>query len=219
MSTPSSTPVAKRPRTRKSSAERSREIHDVAVDIAREEGLSALTIRAVAARAGVAPGLVPHYVGSMDELVAHTFTAVTAAELDLVRRAVSAAEDPLDQLAGVIETVLGRDHDDITLVWVDAWSLGRGSALLAAAIDEQMAAWEEGVAEILRAGQEAGAFRVADPDIAAGHIVALIDGISAHALARSSDTSDFASRLAQACETLVGTSAGAITSRLSDADG
>jgi AcrR family transcriptional regulator len=56
-----------RPRTRKSPQQRSAEIHEAAIMLAQEAGLSALTLRAVAARAAVAPGLVAHYASNMDD--------------------------------------------------------------------------------------------------------------------------------------------------------
>ena len=60
-------------RTRKSPAERRDEIAAAARDIALADGLVAVTLRAVAARVGVAPGLVAHHVDGMDALVADTF--------------------------------------------------------------------------------------------------------------------------------------------------
>ncbi|UUT34901.1 TetR family transcriptional regulator C-terminal domain-containing protein [Microbacterium elymi] len=64
-------------------------------------------------------------------------------------------------------TVLGRDHDDITLVWVDAWSLGRINPALAAAIDEHMAGWQSFIAGIVRGGRGGGEFQTDDPDAVA----------------------------------------------------
>ena len=64
-----STPVRTRA-ARKSPAERSAEIAEAARLLALEQGLTAVTLRAIAARAGVAPALVAHYQPSMDALVA-----------------------------------------------------------------------------------------------------------------------------------------------------
>ena len=209
MSTPGT-----RTRTRKSPHQRSAEIHSAAVEIARENGLSALTLRAVAARAGVAPGLVAHYADSMDDLVARAFRELVASELEQVRAEVTLVEDPPARLARMIATVLASDHDDITLVWVDAWSLGRGSAALGAAIDEQMGAWQAFISGIIEDGRAGGLFRTDAPDAVAWQILAMIDGISAHALTRGTDAAAFAMRLAQACETLVGTEPDAIVAHL-----
>lgn len=203
-----------RPRTRKSPQQRSGEIHDAAVSLAREEGLSALTLRAVAARAGVVPGLVAHYASSMDELLARTFRELTASELDDVRAQTETEAEPAARMARMISTVLSSGHNDVTLVWVDAWSLGRGSAALSVAIDEQMAAWQSFIARIIEDGRAAGVFRTEDTDAVAWQILAMIDGIAAHALTRRTDAALFAARLAQACETLVGAAPGAIGEHL-----
>uniref|UniRef100_UPI0035B20C3D TetR family transcriptional regulator n=1 Tax=Microbacterium sp. TaxID=51671 RepID=UPI0035B20C3D len=58
--------------TRRSAAERLQQISSAAQALAREAGLSAVTLRAVATEIGVAPALVAHYVPSMDALVGDT---------------------------------------------------------------------------------------------------------------------------------------------------
>ena len=199
-----------RTRTRKSPGQRSAEIHEAAVAIAREQGLSALTLRSVATRAGVAPGLVAHYTESMDELVATTFRELTASELEDVRQHVDGSADPGERMGRMLATVLAHDHENITLVWVDSWSLGRGNAPLSVAIDEQMGAWQEFIAGIARDGEDAGVFETDDADAVAWQILAMIDGISAHALTRRTDPTPFVSRLARACETLLGARQGTI---------
>ncbi|MEV7632537.1 TetR family transcriptional regulator C-terminal domain-containing protein [Microbacterium sp. NPDC089318] len=209
-----STPAA-RTRTRKSPQQRSAEIHDAALAVARAEGLSALTLRSVASRAGVASGLVAHYVENMDELVARTFRELVGAELDEVKAEVALVDPPHARMARMIETVLDSSHNDITLIWVDAWSLGRGSAALAEAIEEQMAAWQTFIAEVIDEGRDAGLFSTDDSSAISWQILAMIDGIAAHALTRRTDAAAFAARLAQACETLVGARAGTIVAELS----
>lgn len=199
-----------RTRTRLAPTERAAQIRAAAAALAREQGLAALTLRAIAQRAGVAPGLVAHYATSMDDLVAAVFVELTGAELGDVRTRVEASRGPAAQLATLFETVLGHDHEDITLVWVDAWSLGRGNAALAAAIDEQMDAWRAFLADVVREGRHAGLFAVDDPDAAAWQILAMIDGVSAHALVAGADPAPFAARLAQACEALVGAAPGTV---------
>ena len=208
-----STPDA-RPRTRKSPEQRAGEINDAAIALAREEGLSALTLRAVAGRAGVASGLVSHYASSMDELIARTFGELTAGELADVRAQSETAGDATARMARMISTVLSSGHDDITLVWVDAWSLGRGSAALSAAIDEQMTAWQAFIAQLIEDGRRTGVFRTDDTDAVAWQILAMLDGIAAHALTRRTDAALFTARLAQACETLVGAVPGSIGEHL-----
>ena len=61
---------------RRPPAERRAELAASARAVALDEGLAAVTLRAVAARAGVTPALVAHYHESMDALVAETFTSI-----------------------------------------------------------------------------------------------------------------------------------------------
>lgn len=203
-----------RPRVRKTPEQRSGEIYAAAVELAREIGLSGLTLRSVATRVGVAPGLVAHYVGSMEALVAQTFSELVGAELVEVRDEAAAVQGAEARLASVISTVLRSDHDDITLVWVDAWSLGRNSPALSDAIDEQMNAWQQCIAEIIAQGSSEGVFQVDDGEAVAWQMLAMIDGIASHALTRGTDAALFAARLAQAYETLVGCQAGGIEREL-----
>ena len=76
-----STPTRARA-SRKSPAQRSAEIADAARHVALEQGLAAVTLRSIAARASVTPALVAHYQPNMDALVASTFGTIVAAEID-----------------------------------------------------------------------------------------------------------------------------------------
>lgn len=203
-----------RARTRLDPTQRAAQIRAAARDVAREGGLNALTLRAVAQRAGVVPGLVSHYAVTMDDLVAGVFADIVGGELDDLRVLVAPLGGPMDRLACVFSTVLSSGHSDTTLVWVDAWSRSRHNAALTAAIDQQMSRWHSFVVDIIEAGRTVGDFATTDPDSVAWHVVALIDGLSVNTLARGTDPAPFVHRLALAAETLVGAPVGALTSRL-----
>ncbi len=196
-------------RTRKSPEQRAAEIHLAAVELAREQGLAALTLRSVAERAGVTPALVAHYCPSMDALVAEVFGDVVGAELAEVRSLVVGT--PGQRLARLFATILGDGRDDVTLVWVEGWAHGRRNPALAAAIDEQMGAWQTFITDIIADGCHAGVFTTDDPDAVAWQLLGMIDGLAAHALARGTDSAPFVARLARASEVLVGAEPGTIT--------
>ncbi|AMB59851.1 TetR/AcrR family transcriptional regulator [Microterricola viridarii] len=202
-----------RVRTRKPPAQRSAEIFAAACALAREGGLSTLALRAVAQRAGVAPGLVAHYGSGMDNLVAAVFSELVANELVEVQTWVDTGTSSAQRLALLIDTVLGGDRDDLTLVWVDAWSLGRHNPALSVAIDTQMNAWHALLAEIITEGRRTGEFTTDDPDAIAWQLLGMLDGLSAHALARGTDSAPFIERLASAAELLVGAKPGAVTTQ------
>lgn len=201
MSTPS--------RTRKTPEARASEIRAAAAELARDQGIAALTLRSVAERAGVTPALVAHYSDGMDELVAQAFSDVVGGELAEVR--AIEADAPARRLARVFAAILGGDRRDVTLVWVEAWAQARRNAALSHAIDAQMGAWQDFMAAIILDGCRAGEFTSDDPDAVAGQLLAMIDGLAAHAMARGADPAPFIARLARASEVLLGTEPGSVT--------
>lgn len=70
---------------------------DAAAQIMREEGYAAATVRRVAARAGVKPGLIYYYFDTMDDLFVAVLRAGADASLARMRRAIT-ADDPLRAL-------------------------------------------------------------------------------------------------------------------------
>src|SRR5215212_460738 len=118
---------------RKSPAERSAEIADAARSIALEQGLAAVTLRSIAARIDVAPALVAHYEPNMEALIASTFAGVVAGEIDDVITLLAGLATPRERLAALLATLLDGTRDDVTVVWVEAWALGRRNGSLAAA--------------------------------------------------------------------------------------
>jgi AcrR family transcriptional regulator len=174
-------PSASRRIERKHPGERAAEILAAARSIALEDGLVAVTQRAVAARMGVAPALITHYRSSMEQLVADTFSAVVGAELDEVREATRTGS-PRQRLQGFVRTALDPARDDVTAVWVDAWSLGRRNGALAAAVREQADAWRGHAEAIVRDGMQAGEFADVDAADVAWLVIGLVDGLNAQSV-------------------------------------
>lgn len=175
---------------RKTPLERSAEIDRAAVGLALEKGLAAVTLRSVAARAGVAPALVGHYVTSMDLLVARTFAAVARAELNEVAAIVGAAADPIQRLASLIATALDTRRLRVTVVWVEAWAAGRRNDVLAAAVRGEMDAWHALVLGILEDARRGGGLHPDEPTAAAWQILGMIDGLNAQSLVHWGAASD-----------------------------
>ncbi len=197
-------------RTRKSPAERSAEILEAATDLARDQGLSALTLRAVAERAGVAAGLIAHYQPSMDDLVARVYSDLVAAEIGDVSDLMAERQSAPARLAALIETLLDGTREDLTIVWVEAWALGRRNTALALAVREQMDAWHRMVARVIDDGCVADAFTTTSPSDAAWHLLGMIDGLNAQSLARGIEGEGYVEKMARAAEILLGAPAGSI---------
>jgi Uncharacterized protein conserved in bacteria len=197
---------------RKPPAERAAEIADAARAIALVDGLTAVTLRAVAAHVGVAPALVAHYATGMDALVAGAFATIVRSELDEVRLFVDAGSTPppTARLARLVSTALDGERSDVTVIWVEAWSAGRRNEALAAAVRREMDAWQRLVREIVEAGVAAGEFTTDDPAAVAWQLLGMIDGLNAQALVRWGATTDRGPLIAHAVEGMLGLTRGAL---------
>ncbi|MDF2574693.1 MAG: TetR family transcriptional regulator [Agromyces sp.] len=200
----------RRPAARKSPPERAAEVADAARDLALEHGLTAVTLRGVAARVGVTPALVAHYEPSMDALVAATFTSIVAAEIDELERLVTRVRTPTARLAALIDTLLDGTRDDVTVVWVEAWALGRRNEVLAASVREQMDAWQAVVEGIVEAGIASGEFQATDAATVAWQVLGMIDGLNAQALVRWGDAGARGSLIGAAIEGMLGLERGSL---------
>ncbi|MET4099139.1 AcrR family transcriptional regulator [Agrococcus sp. UYP10] len=197
-------------RTRKSPDDRRAEIAATARAIALEEGLDAVTQRAVAGRASMASALVAHYVESMDALVADTFSEIVAEEIGEVRELVAAEPSATAGLVVLIDAALDPQRQDVTSLWVQAWSLGRHNAALAAAVRLRMDEWLSIIRDAITAGAEAGALRCDDVDGTALHLLAMIDGLNAHELVHWGAGAAQGAITKRAAEGLLGLAPGAL---------
>lgn len=191
-------------RTRKSPAERAEEIRASARELALTEGLTALTLRSVAARIGVAPALVAHYETSMEDLVAQTFSAITLAEVAEVAALVADEATATGRLRRLIATLIEPHRDDVTTVWADAFSLGRTNEPLAAAVRAVMDGWQVFVSGIIRAGVAGGEFTTDDPADVAWQFLGMIDGVNSHALVHYAGAPDRGRLVCRAMENELG---------------
>lgn len=195
-------------RRRLPAAERRAQIAAAARAVALRDGLGAVTLRGVATEAGVASALVAHYAPSMDVLVAETFARVVADELDEVT-ALTSGRAP-EALGTLLATLLAGGREDVTSIWVEAWAMGRRNPDLAAAVREQMDRWHAALAGIVARGVAAGDLAADDPDAVAWHVLGMIDGLNAHALARWRRDDARLALAARAVEAMVGLPPGAV---------
>jgi AcrR family transcriptional regulator len=196
---------------RKSPAERSAEIAAAAREVAIEQGLAAVTLRSVAARSDVAPALVAHYQPNMDALVASTFATIVAAEIDEVVALLATLPGPRERLGALLDTLLDGTRDDVTVVWVEAWALGRRNDALAASVRGQMDAWQEVVQGVIEQGAASGEFETDDAAAVAWQLLGMIDGLNAQALVRWGDAGDRGSLIHRAVEGMLGLGRGALS--------
>ncbi|WP_022892563.1 TetR/AcrR family transcriptional regulator [Agromyces subbeticus] len=195
---------------RKSPAERASEIADAARSIALEQGLAAVTLRSVATRIDVAPALVAHYEPNMEALVAATFAGVVSAEIDEVVSLLAEHPTPRERLAVLLTTLLDGTRDDVTVVWVEAWALGRRNDALAASVRQQMDSWQAVVQGVIESGVAAGEFETDDAASVAWQLLGMIDGLNAQALVLWGEAASRGSLIGHAVEGMLGMPRGAL---------
>lgn len=167
-----------RPRVRKSPAERRAEILQAASTIATEDGLERITLRAVAERLGVRPGLVTHYFPAAEDLVVEAFVNAAAEHRERLFPPHGSAMTQLEQFVAITE-------DDQSLpparLWLNARHLSRFVPGLVEALGEQQRLDEVRLATIIDRAITDGEVSPRDSADAAVRILMALDGQGSYA--------------------------------------
>lgn len=186
------------PRVRKTAEERRAEMREAADAIAVSDGLAAVTVRSLAQRMGVVPGLIAHYVDSMDVLRAETVGRVLTAELEEFRAVVEAETNTPDRLRRLTDLLTRAGREGASALWLDAWSHGLRVSPIAAEVRAHMDAWQAFIQQLIEVAVDAGDVECRDPDATAWHIIAVADGLNAHGLVQYRDREALRRQLAKA---------------------
>lgn len=171
------------PRVRKSAVERRGEIVAVSAALALADGLESITLRAVAERLSVRPGLISHYFPAVEELIAAAFSQAVSDERS---RLFPREGEPLARIADLVSRVQSPDAIELAGLWLNARHLARFSARIAACIEEQERLDRERLTEVIEEGVVAGVFSPpVDPFAACVRILVAIDGFGAYVNNRS----------------------------------
>ncbi len=163
-------------RVRKRPEERREEILAASADIALTEGLERITLRAVADRLGVRPGLITHYFPAAEDLVVAAFVRAASGErAQLFRRDGTATE----RLARLVAGYESHESWDLARLWLNARHLSRFSPALNEALVEEEALNQAGIVDIIEQGVAAREFADVDPYVAGTRILMAVDGQSA----------------------------------------
>ena len=193
-------------------AERRQEIIAAASRIAVGEGLERVTAKRVAHELAVAPGLISHYFGSADDLVAAAFGQAAGDERSLLFGAASEGAAPREELNRLVAGFLHPDRDPVSLLWLDSWQASRRRPALMAEVVRQMDADTAQLAELIRRGSVSGDFGAVDPASTALRIMAIIDGLSIRAAIRAQiDYTVVADLVVSTVESELGLAPGALT--------
>ncbi|WP_052029388.1 TetR/AcrR family transcriptional regulator, partial [Streptomyces aurantiacus] len=97
--------------------------------------------------------------------------------------------DAADELRQLIELQTPRTsrRREQWCVWLDLWAEAARSTAVGRLHTEYYRQWRATVADVVRRGVAQGVFRPVDPDAAALHLTALIDGLATQVLAAAPD--------------------------------
>lgn len=163
---------------------RRRELSDALWRIVRREGIGGVTVRAVAAEAGVSAGMVQHYFRTQDELIEFAMYQALQQMAERVRQ-VDLSEPDLESAMAALEAVLPLDEQRRAEAQVWLAMLSRRHAR--PSLGQQGTMVDDALREGIRVGLE-GLVRAglvddgSDLEVEVVRLHALIDGLSVHGL-------------------------------------
>ena len=157
---------------------RKRAILDAALRLVAARGASSVRLRDVARESGVSVGTLQYYFDSRDQLIREAFDQHAREVVDLVARAGDESASPPERLNAVIEAaVLRPDLRYSAALWMEFVTAGLHDDQLRELLAGAYEVWRDLLADVVRAGTEAGVFRpLLPPETVVACLVALIDG-------------------------------------------
>jgi AcrR family transcriptional regulator len=143
-------------------------------------GYERVTVRDVAATAGVSTGTVVHYFGDKESVLrAALLDEVQSTGLAL-RAALQGARSARERLERLVEASLpiADEVRDEWRLWLTFWGEATRAEGLRAVSQRQHRRWTRFLARIIGEGIAGGEFAPVDPTITAMQIAALIDGLA-----------------------------------------
>jgi AcrR family transcriptional regulator len=177
---------------------------EAASAIALTDGLDKVTARRVAAALSVFPGLVDHYF-TADQLVAAAFAHAASRERDELFAQAESAGDPLIQIKRLLAGWMLPEHDDVGLMWLDAWQACRHRPALKAEVAAQMDEDVSRLGHLIRLAIDGGQLRDLAAETAAVQIMSLMDALLAQSVMRDVfDYSDIRALVLTVAEQILG---------------
>lgn len=160
--------------TRESADARRSDLIEATAACLAEHGLAGTNVRAICAKAGVSPGLLRHYFGGIDDLVAATYEA-TSERMDAIFAGAvdDAGGDPRGRLLAYLTASFRPPVTDPELLgaWTAFWALSRNDARMATIHAESYAGYRARLGELLVACGARDAERLAIM------LTAMVDGL------------------------------------------
>lgn len=172
----------------KDQAARRQQLVSAAIELIAERGLAALTLAAIADRAGVSHRLVAYYYADLESLVAEAHEAAAERYYWARLRALDESAAPEQRLLRLIDSGLPRRRDRQLSQVLNELSVSASRStvharLMANLFDREVSLYLAVLAE----GERSGAFRLDQPPLTiARNLVALEDAYGFHLMARTS---------------------------------
>jgi TetR/AcrR family transcriptional regulator, transcriptional repressor of bet genes len=179
----SSTKQKLKPRARfhrEAPEDRRRQLGEAALRCIRRHGNAGVSVRQIAAEAGVTQGLITHHFGEINELVAYAFDLMSEGLLQEILNAVEAAE-PTSQAR--FEAFITASFSPILMdrevlsVWVVFWGLVLHSPRMSSSQQQEYSDYVAAVEGLIESLAKHEDFKVADIRLAAKAFTALMDGL------------------------------------------
>ena len=142
-------------------------------------GLGAVSVRDVAARAGVSPGLLRHHFGSFANLLVAAYRAVVARVDTVIDGAIAdAGSDPEKRMQAFLDASFRPSivDPDLLAAWLGFWGLVKSEKLAARVHAESFAAYRMRVEHLFRDLAKSRGVKV-DARMAALGLSAMLDGL------------------------------------------
>lgn len=155
--------------------ERREEILQAAMRVALSDGFTGMTVRRIASEAKVATGQVHHHFASAGELKSQAFIHLIRDLLDAEVVAENASwRERLHAMVGSTD----RSFEPYIRLWREAQLLATRDAEIKGAYVLTMEMWHQETVAIIRAGEQANAFRLTDSaENIAWRLIGLVCGL------------------------------------------
>jgi transcriptional repressor BetI len=165
--------------TRELPAVRRRALIEATAQCLAERGHAATSVREVCARAGVSLGLVRHYFGGIDALIAETYRFIGSHVSDTLAAALDAADTtPEARLRAFIDASFRPPvlDPDLLSIWLSFWALVRRDEAIRRIHRDVYAAYRRRLEGLIAEAAAARSRRV-DTALAALAFTAMLDGL------------------------------------------
>ena len=165
---------------RESADDRKRQLGEAALRCIQRNGHAGVSVRQIAAEAGVTQGLITHHFGEINELVAYAFELMAS---ELQTAIASAIDDAEDNAAARMNACIEASFsplifDQSTLgVWIVFWGLVLHSPRMSAAQQRDNGLYVCRMERLISDLAAEEGFKVANPRLAAIQFAAMFDGL------------------------------------------